>query len=258
LTHEWRALQRPESVSPPEVLLDAHTAHFSLLLEALLSIPLLFWDVDTLNDFIWPDGRLYVAGSEEIVPLLAALTNFAHEHRIPILASADNHQLSDPEISENPDWKTTFPPHCMRGTPGQQKIAETTLDNPLVLEPEPWEKTRLTREIQEHRGDFLVLKGSLDVFSNPNTSTLVEVLDPDAIVLYGVATDFCVKYAVDGLLQRLVSKRLYLVTDALRSIYPEEAQQMLSAWKRAGVQLITSPEILQEHVLDSHISTGAV
>ncbi|HVD32752.1 MAG TPA: cysteine hydrolase family protein, partial [Gemmatimonadales bacterium] len=96
---------------------------------------LIFWDVDTLYDFMRSDGKLYVPGSEEIIPAVKKLTDFAHAHRIPIIASADNHEMSDAEISTSPDWKTTFPPHCMRGTPGQRKIAETELKNPLVIEP---------------------------------------------------------------------------------------------------------------------------
>jgi nicotinamidase/pyrazinamidase len=219
---------------------------------------LLFWDVDTLNDFIWPDGKLYVPGSEEIVPVLGALTDFAHDHRIPILASADNHELTDPEISENPDWKTTFPPHCMRGTWGQQKIRETTLRDPLVLDREPWERHRLVRAVRNHQGDFLILKGALDVFSNPNTVTLVETLDPQAIVLYGVATDFCVKCAVEGLLSRFSGKRIHVVTDAIRSIYPDDGERLLAAWQHAGAQGITSQQMLNEHILDSYLPTGAV
>ena len=97
---------------------------------------LLFWDVDTLYDFMHVAGRLYVPGSEEIIPTLEALTAFAHARRIPIVASADNHEETDAEISDTPDWSTTFPPHCMRGTPGQLKIAETALTDPLVIAPE--------------------------------------------------------------------------------------------------------------------------
>jgi nicotinamidase/pyrazinamidase len=220
--------------------------------------PLLFWDVDTLNDFIWPDGKLYVAGSEEIVPVLSALSSFAHQHQIPILASADNHELTDAEISENPDWKTTFPPHCMRGTRGQEKIAETSLRDPMVLDREPVEKERLVREVRSHRGDFHILKGTLDVFSNPNTATIVDTLDPEKIVLYGVATDFCVKYAVEGLLQRFPGRQLHLVTDAIRPIYPEEGERLLARWQEAGIRMITSRQILSEHVLDSQLSTGTV
>ena len=61
---------------------------------------LIFWDVDTLYDFMKSDGKLYVPGSEDIIPAVKALTDFAHANRIPIVASADNHELSDPEISD--------------------------------------------------------------------------------------------------------------------------------------------------------------
>ena len=220
--------------------------------------PLLFWDVDTLNDFIWPNGKLYVPGSEEIVPVLGALTDFAHDHQIPILASADNHELSDPEISEDPDWKTTFPPHCMRGTRGQQKIAETTLRHPLVLDREPHDRDRLVRDVLSHQGDFLILKGALDVFSNPNTDTVVETVDPQVIVLYGVATDFCVKCAVEGLLRRFAGRRIYVVTDAIRSIYADEGERLLAAWRDAGAQMTNSREILTEHLLDAYLPTRTV
>ncbi len=30
---------------------------------------LIFWDVDTLYDFMRADGKLYVPGSEEIIPV---------------------------------------------------------------------------------------------------------------------------------------------------------------------------------------------
>ena len=214
---------------------------------------LVFWDVDTLYDFIQPDGRLYVPGSEEIVPALKALTDFAHENQVPIVASADNHEPSDPEISQTPDWKTTFPPHCMRGTPGQRKIPETGLRDPLVIEPEPLDPGALAQRILGHRGDFLIHKRSLDVFANPNTLTLVRALEPETVVLYGVATDFCNRYAVDGILRHLPRVQLHIVTDAIRAIYPEEGVRLLRDWSGRGAQLVTSRQILQEGLLDPHL-----
>ena len=44
---------------------------------------LVFWDVDTLYDFMRADGKLYVRGSEEIIPALEALTGFAHARGSP-------------------------------------------------------------------------------------------------------------------------------------------------------------------------------
>ena len=96
----------------------------------------IFWDVDTQHDFMRSTGKLYVTGSEEIIPTLQQLTDYAHQRGIRILASADDHVPGHRELAAEPDWKTTFPDHCMRGTPGQRKIPETTLRNPLVIEPE--------------------------------------------------------------------------------------------------------------------------
>lgn len=206
--------------------------------------PLVFWDVDTLYDFMRSDGKLYVPGSEEIIPVLEALTAFAHAHRIPIVASADNHDSTDAEISEAPDWKTTFPPHCMRGTAGQRKIAQTTLVDPLVLEPEAEDAEALGRRIRSHGGDFLLHKHTLDVFSNANVSTLLATLAPKAIVVYGVATDFCDRYTVEGLLRDSPGTELFLVTDAIRSIYPEEGARLVAQWQELGVRLLTSAEVL--------------
>ena len=91
-----------------------------------VSRPLL-WDVDTQVDFVHagaaprPDARLR--------PAMAArpLGGDGVTH----LATADDHELTDPEISDEPDYATTFPPHCLRGTPGAAKIAETRQRDPL-------------------------------------------------------------------------------------------------------------------------------
>jgi nicotinamidase/pyrazinamidase len=214
---------------------------------------LIFWDVDTSYDFMRSDGKLYVPGSEAIIPALKQLTDFAYTNRIRIVASADNHQLSDPEISDAPDWKVTFPPHCMRGTPGQLKIAETTLRAPLVIEPELQDPAALTQQVLGHRGDILLHKREFDVFSNPNVPALLRALEPQAIVVYGVATDFCDRYTVEGLLHHAPRAVLYLVTDAVRAIYPAEGERLIADWRDRGVRMVTVREIVDENVLQPHL-----
>ena len=214
---------------------------------------LIFWDVDTLYDFMRADGQLYVPGSEEIIPALEGLTEFAHAHRIPIVASADDHTSSDAEISDAPDWTTTFPPHCMRGTPGQLKIAETALKDPLVIEPDLEDPGALSHRILAHKGDFLLHKHTLDIFTNANVPTLLRALEPEAIVVYGVATDFCDKYTIEGLLRHWPKAELFLVTDAIRAIYPENAERLLASWRERGVQEVTSSEILTGRRLERYL-----
>jgi nicotinamidase/pyrazinamidase len=214
---------------------------------------LVFWDVDTLYDFMKADGKLYVPGSEEIIPAVKKLTDFAHRNRIPIVASADNHELTDVEISASPDWKSTFPPHCMRGTPGQLKIAEAELHSPLVIEPELQDPGALAQQVLAHPGDILLHKRALDVFTNPNVTAVLHALEPEAVVIYGVATDFCDRYTVEGLLLRLPQAVLYLVTDAVRAIYPEEGDRLIQDWQRRGVRLITTQEIVEHDALRPHV-----
>lgn len=219
---------------------------------------LIFWDVDTLYDFMKSDGKLYVSGSEKIIPALEELTKFAHAHRIPIVATADNHEPSDPEISDSPDWSVTFPPHCMRGTPGQLKIAETELRDPMVVEPERQDPGALMQQLLAHHGDILLHKRAVDVFTNANVPTLLRALEPEAVVIYGVATDFCDRYVVEGLMRHLPRARLYLVTDAVRAIAPAEGERLIADWRNRGVSMITAREILDEHVLDRHLPAGPI
>src|SRR5438552_16545154 len=149
----------------------------------------IFWDVDTQYDFMKADGKLYVPDAEQLSPYLRKLTDYAHGHGIRIVASADDHVVNHSEMSANPDWKTTFPPHCLRGTPGQRKLAETALRDPLVIEPDPQDGTALAASIRSHRDDILFHKHRFDVFSNPNLLPVLDVLNPHDIVLNGVAQD---------------------------------------------------------------------
>lgn len=210
---------------------------------------LIFWDVDTQYDFMRSDGRLYVPASEEIIPNLAALTDFAHEQGIPIVASADDHVPGHRELSDAPDFRETFPLHCMRGTSGQLKIAETRLRNPLVIEPEPEEPATLARRVREHNGDFLLHKHWFDVFTNANVTTLLRALDPEAIVLYGVALDVCDRYAIEGLLDHRPKSRLLFVTDAARAIDPSLTERLLAEWRRRGVEMVQTAHVLHQEVL---------
>ena len=205
----------------------------------------IFWDVDTQYDFMKADGKLYVPDAEQLIPNLKRLTDFAHAGRIRIVASADDHVPGHRELSDTPDFKETFPEHCMRGTPGQLKIRETALRDPLVIEPEPQERVALTRRVQAHPGDFLLHKHWFDVFTNPNVETVIDALAPAAILLYGVALDVCDRYAIEGLLSRRPNIRLYAVTDAMKPIHQDAAQRLLSDWQRRGVRLVSTEDALK-------------
>src|SRR5437870_11629649 len=123
---------------------------------------IIFCDVDTQHAFMHADGKLYVPEAERVVGNLKRLTDYAHTNGIRIVASADDHVTAHPEISDAPDWATTFPPHCMRGTPGQKKIPESGLRDPLVIEPEPADAVAHGERVGADRGDILLSDTRLD------------------------------------------------------------------------------------------------
>jgi len=210
----------------------------------------IFWDVDTQYDFMHPDGKLYVPEAERVIGNLKRLTDYAHGHGVRVVASADDHVSTHPEISDRPDWKSTFPPHCMRGTPGQKKIPETALANPLVIEPAPADAKAIAERVRAHKGDVLFHKHRFDVFSNANVDTVLDVLAPDDIVLYGVATDVCDKAAIEGLLERRPHTRLFVVTDAVKGIDKDVSEQLLKEWGEEGVRLVNTKEVVEEGLVE--------
>lgn len=171
----------------------------------------IFVDVDTQCDFIESDGALPVPGADQIVPSLESLTQLALLHEIPILATMDTHKPDDPEFSQ-------FPSHCVDGSPGWMKIKATSTDK-----SECFQKT------------------TFDIFSNPRFAERVKEIDPRRAVVYGVATDYCIKAAVLGLL-KMVS-RVFLVEDAVRAVNDEDGLKSLEEMKEAGVVLITTSRV---------------
>src|SRR5436305_11977094 len=161
----------------------------------------ILWDVDTQVDFMEPSGKLYVPRAREVAPAMEQLVDAARAARIVHVASADDHELTDPEISDAPDFRNTYPPHCLRGTRGAEKVLETKQRDPLPLSLVPFPPGLLPRMIEGKR-EVLLLKKNFNVFTNPNTDPLLDALDPDEIVVFGVATDVCDDAAIRGFLQR--------------------------------------------------------
>ena len=194
------------------------------------------WDVDTQIDFVHAAGKLAVPDAEAAVPAMARLVEAARLAGIPHVASADDHELTDTEISEHPDYTATYPPHCLRGTRGAEKIAETEQADPvplaLTVVPEKW----------LHGREFLLLKKSFNVFTNPNAEPLLELLDPDEVIVFGVATDVCNDAAIRGLLAR--GRAVTFVEDASRGLNEERTLACTSAWREAGVRFAAAAQIV--------------
>jgi len=199
----------------------------------------ILWDVDTQVDFVEPDGKLYFPGAEDAKPAMARLVEGARAAEVVHVASCDQHELSDPEISLEPDYDTTWPPHCLLGTRGAEKIAETKQIDPLPLPLVPVPAGILCR-LLEGRREILVPKKHYDPFVNPNTETMLDALDPDEILLFGVATDICDDAAVRALLHR--GRRIAFVEDAARGVDESRTAACVASWREQGVRVTTAEE----------------
>jgi nicotinamidase/pyrazinamidase len=197
------------------------------------------WDVDTQVDFMLPSGKLYVPGAEETAPAMRLLVEAARKAGIVHVASADDHELTDPEISDEPDFQNTYPPHCLRGTRGAQKVPETEQGDPLPLALLPF-PPGLVPELVSGRREILLLKKNFNVFTNPNTESLLDALDPAEIVVFGVATDVCDDAAIRGFLLR--GRRVRFVEDAARGLDEARVKACIAAWREAGVEFTTSAD----------------
>jgi nicotinamidase/pyrazinamidase len=199
------------------------------------------WDVDTQVDFMEPSGKLYVPDAKTAAPAMERLVDAARAARVVHVASADDHELTDPEISDRPDFTNTYPPHCLRGTRGAEKILETKQRDPLPLALVPF-PPGLLPGLVEGRREILLLKKNFNVFTNPNTDALLDALDPDEIVVFGVATDVCDDAAIRGFLRR--GRRVVFVEDASRGLDEQRTSACTAFRRESGVEFRTAEEVV--------------
>ena len=182
-----------------------------------------FVDIDTQYDFISAGGALSVPGAEDIRRNLRVLTNHALENGVKIIASADAHAPDDKEFE-------VFPPHCVRGTPGQKRVEETSVANTRVIENGASETP--PHEMVSGADLVLLEKQTYDVFTNPNTTEIFQAANADEHIVYGVATDYCVKAAVCGLLDR--GHNVIVVEDAIAAVDENAGNDAIALMKRQG------------------------
>lgn len=195
----------------------------------------LFWNVDTQIDFVYPRGKLYVPGAEDLRPQWKELTRLAEDNSIRVVNTADYHYPNSAEFDANPDFINTFPEHCMANTRGADYIRETDPEDPVVFD---WDKEYLiTPELfsrEDHR-NFVIRKDAFDVFTgNPMTETILKHLKPDVVVVYGVTTNVCVDAAVKGLAKKV--NKVIVIEDAIKEL--PKIPLPFEAWQKKGVEMV--------------------
>ena len=191
-----------------------------------------FVDIDTQFDFMDPGGSLYVPDAEKIISNIKKLFDYAKEHKIKILSSVDAHKINDPEFK-------IFPPHCVKDTPGNQKIEASTCKNRIVIENKKQEAIETILDYEQ-----IIIEGqTFDVFDSINTDEIIRKLDVSDYVVFGVATDYCIKAAVLGLIRR--GYKASLVTDAIKAITKEGEKEALKEMRDAGVVFVSTQDVIE-------------
>jgi nicotinamidase/pyrazinamidase len=208
-----------------------------------------FVDVDVQNDFCLPTGALYVNGSPN--DLYRSLVASAVEAGHPVVGSVDSHAYDAWEFasSGNPGpegARPNFPDHCVKGTSGWLKV-DGTLPPRFRFVPrvEGIDVRVLVKEVVEKRTLGVYFEKEVySLFANPNAEPFLEELSksgPLECVVFGVATDYCVKAAALGLRER--GYETLVIEDAIRGITPEGTRAALDEMKSKGVKLVQSAEM---------------
>jgi nicotinamidase/pyrazinamidase len=187
-----------------------------------------FYDVDSQLDFLYPAGALYVPGAERVVPAIARLNRFAAARGIPVVSTADAHTENDSEFA-------LWPHHCVAGTWGQRKAETTLLEKRVVIPNRPCDLAI------EGAQQIVVEKQTVDAFRTRNLGAVIERLQCDRWVVYGVVTEICVLWAVRGLLK--AGRQVVVVTDAVETLKAENSARALKEMCAGGATLARVSEI---------------
>jgi len=199
----------------------------------MLARDLIFWEVDTQADFMLPGGRLYVPGAERLLPNIRKLTDAARQGRVFLVSHGCYHAKDDPEFK-------VFPPHCVKGTAGAEFVPEALTERVLTVPNEP--TATLPPDLSQYQ-QILLEKQTLDIFASRHAAALVERLDRDAeFVVFGVVTEYCVRLAAKGLLER--GRRVSVVQDAIETLKPEDGQRTVAELQALGAKFITTEQAL--------------
>lgn len=200
-----------------------------------------FWEVDTQRDFMLPGGNLYVKGAEKRIPNMKKLVDAARAGRVLLISDACVHPPDDPEFMQ-------FPPHCVIGSPGAKIVPELEAGKIVRIENRPEAKLPANPFDYEQ---ILFEKQTLNVFDNPHAAELVERIAPShspaeagepEFFVFGVVTEYCVRFAAKGLLER--GRRVALVTDAIETLDPAAGLRTVDELEQLGARFVTTAEAL--------------
>jgi nicotinamidase/pyrazinamidase len=176
--------------------------------------------VDVQNDFC-EGGSLAVAGGTEVARMITEL--LAHHDYDHVVATKDYHIDPGAHFSEHPDFKASWPPHCVVGTSG--------VDFHPAFDP-------TAVEAVFHKGHYSAAYSGFEGAHADDETTLADWLrarDVDAVDVVGIATDYCVKAtAADAVAAGFTTRVLVNLT---AGVSPTTTAEAVDALRAAGVAI---------------------
>jgi nicotinamidase/pyrazinamidase len=193
----------------------------------------ILWCVDAQKDFMLPGGKLYVPEAEKLLPNIRRLVDVARDGRAFLVSHGCFHIADDPEFK-------TFPPHCVKGTAGADFVPEALSEDYVRVLNEPG--SSLPEDFQRHQ-QIILEKQTLDIFESRHANALLERLDRNAqFVVFGVVTEYCVRFAAKGLLER--NRKVSVVNDAIETLSREAEERTIAELATLGANFVTTDEAL--------------
>ena len=198
--------------------------------------------VDIQRDFMeMSDGSLAVPGTgRDYIDRVIADTQRLKDAGLPILATQDWHPPGHVSFFTNHPGKKAFdlitiqgrqqvvwPPHCVQGTEGAKLLLDERLIDAVVRKG--------TENLYDSYSGFQDEGGH-----RTGLHALLQKRDISRTVIYGVATDYCVKATVLDALD--LGYETTVITDLIRGVSPETTEQALDAMVRRGADRVDGIE----------------
>jgi len=128
----------------------------------------------------------------------------------------------------------------VKGTPGSAYVPEALTEKVVAVPNEP--TAALPQDLLPYQ-QILLEKQTLDIFESRHAGELVKRFDDDTeFVVFGVVTEYCVRFAAKGLLER--GRRVSVVQDAIETLKAEDAQRTVAELQALGAKFITTDQAL--------------
>src|SRR5208282_1673359 len=162
-------------------------------------------------------------------PNIRRLTDAARQGQVFLVSHGCFHTPDDPEFK-------IFPPHCVQGTAGAELVPEALAEKVVRVPNDA--AAKLPEDLARFQ-QILLEKQTLNIFESRHADALVQRLGSQAeFVVFGVVTEYCVSFAVKGLLAR--GRRVALVTDAIETLKQEDGDKTIAELDQLGARLTTT------------------